>query len=79
MTPKKHISQDKSVNEIIDDYILSPINMKQNKAKPYQVCFLSTGDFVNKDKDRIKRDTLISGNDSVINNHIRYLTRIVIN
>jgi hypothetical protein len=65
MTPKKHISQDKSVNEIIDDYILSPINMKQNKAKPYQVCFLSTGDFVNKDKDRIKRDTLISGNDSV--------------
>ena len=39
--------------------------MKQNKAKPYQVCFLSTGDFVNKDKDRIKRDTLISGNDSV--------------
>jgi hypothetical protein len=65
MTPKKHISQDKSVNEIIDDYILSPINMKQNKAKPYQVCFLSTGDFVNKDKDRIKRDTLISGNNSV--------------
>jgi hypothetical protein len=65
MTPKKHISQDKSVNEIIDDYILSPINMKQNKAKPYQVCFLSTGDFVNKEKDRIKRDTLISGNDSV--------------
>ena len=65
MTPKKHISQDKSVNEIIDDYILSPINMKQNKAKPYQVCFLSTGDFVNKEKDRIKRDTLISGNNSV--------------
>ena len=62
---KKQIWQDKSVNEIIDDYILSPINMKQNKAKPYQVCFLSTGDFVNKDKDRIKRDTLISGNDSV--------------
>jgi hypothetical protein len=44
---------------------LSPINMKQNKVKPYQVCFLSTGDFVNKGKDRIKRDTLISGNDSV--------------
>ena len=61
MTPKKHIWQDKSVNEIIDDYI----NMKQDKAKPYQICFLSTGDFVNKDKDRIKRDTLISGNDSV--------------
>jgi hypothetical protein len=39
--------------------------MKQNKAKPYQVCFLSTGDFVNKDKNRIKRDTFISGNDSV--------------
>ena len=34
--------------------------MKQNKAKPYEVCFLSTGDFVNKDKDRIKRDTLLS-------------------
>ena len=62
---KKHIWQDKSVNEIIDDYILSPINMKQNKARPYQVCFLSTADFVNKCKDRIKRDTLISGNDSV--------------
>jgi hypothetical protein len=50
---------------IIYDYILSPINMKQNKARPYQVCFLSTGDFVSKDKDRIKRDTLIPGNDSV--------------
>jgi hypothetical protein len=64
MTPKKHIWQDKSVNEI-DDYILSSIDMKQNKAKPYQVCFWSTGDFVNKDKNRIKRDTFISGNDSV--------------
>jgi hypothetical protein len=65
MTPKKHIWQDKSVSEIIYDYILSLINMKQNKARPYQVCFLSTGDFVSKDKDRIKRDTLIPGNDSV--------------
>ena len=64
MTPKKHIWQDKSVNEI-DDYILSPINMKQNKAKPYQVWCLSTGDFVSKDKNRTKRDTLISGNVSV--------------
>ena len=65
MTAKKHIWQDKSVNEIIDDYMLSPINMKQIKAKPYQVCFLSTGDFVNKDKNIIKRNTLISRNDSV--------------
>jgi hypothetical protein len=61
MTPKKHISQDKSVNEIIDDYILSPKNMKQNKIKPYQACFLSKDDIVNKDKYNIKRDTLISG------------------
>jgi hypothetical protein len=35
--------------------------MKQNKIKPYQACFLSTDDIVNKDKDRIKRDALISG------------------
>jgi hypothetical protein len=33
--------------------------------KKWNYCFLSTYDFVNKDKDRIKRDTLISGNDSV--------------
>ena len=57
MKPQKHIWQDKSVNEIIDDYILSPINMKQNN----EACFLSTDDFVNKDKDRIKRNTLILG------------------
>jgi hypothetical protein len=31
--------------------------MKQNN----EACFLSTYDFVNKDKDRIKRNTLISG------------------
>ena len=35
--------------------------MKQNKTEPYQVCFLSTDDIVNKDKDNIKSDTLISG------------------
>jgi hypothetical protein len=35
--------------------------MKQNKTEPYQVCFLSTYDNVIKDKDRIKRNTLISG------------------
>jgi hypothetical protein len=35
--------------------------MKQNKTEPYQVCFVSTDDIVNKDKDRIKRDTLIQG------------------
>jgi hypothetical protein len=27
--------------------------MKQNKTEPFQVCFLSTYDIVNKDKDRI--------------------------
>ena len=57
MKPQKRIWQDKSVNEIIDDYILSPINMKQNN----EACFLSTDDFANKDMDRIKRNTLISG------------------
>jgi hypothetical protein len=57
MKPQKHIWQDKSVNEIIDDYILSPINMKHNN----EACFLSTDDFVNKDKDRMKRNTLVSG------------------
>jgi hypothetical protein len=35
--------------------------MKQNKTKLYQVCFLSTDDIVSKDKDRIKSNTLISG------------------
>jgi hypothetical protein len=35
--------------------------MKQNKTETYQVCFLSTDDIVNKDKDRMKRDILISG------------------
>jgi hypothetical protein len=35
--------------------------MKQNTTKLYQVCFLSTDDIVSKDKDRIKRNTLISG------------------
>jgi hypothetical protein len=35
--------------------------MKQNKTEPYQVFFLSKYDNVIKDKDRIKRDTLISG------------------
>jgi hypothetical protein len=35
--------------------------MKQNKTTLYQVCFLSTDDIVSKDKDRIKRNTLISG------------------
>ena len=35
--------------------------MKQNKIKPYQACFLSKDDIVNKDKYNIKRDTLISG------------------
>jgi hypothetical protein len=58
---KKNIWQDKSVNEVIDDYILSPTNMKQNKTKPYQSCFLSTYDIVSKDKYKIKRDTLTSG------------------
>ena len=61
MTPKKNIWQDKSINEVIDDYILSPTNMKQNKTKPYQACFLSAYDIVSKDKYKIKRDTLISG------------------
>jgi hypothetical protein len=37
------------------------VNMKQNNTEPYQVCFLSTYDNVIKDKDRIKRDTVISG------------------
>ena len=40
---------------------LGPRNMKQNKTEPFQVCFLSTYDNVIKDKDRIKRDTVISG------------------
>ena len=35
--------------------------MKQNKTEPYQVCFLSTYDNVIKDKDRIKSNTVISG------------------
>ena len=35
--------------------------MKQNKTKLYQVCFLSTDDIVSKDKDRIKSNSLISG------------------
>ena len=61
MTPPKNIWQDKSINEVIDDYILSPTNMKQNKTKPYQACFLSTYDIVSKDKYKIKRDTLTSG------------------
>jgi predicted nucleic acid-binding Zn ribbon protein len=33
--------------------------MKQNKTETYQVCFLSTDDLLNKDKDRMNRDTLI--------------------
>jgi hypothetical protein len=45
-TQKKNIWQDKSINEVIDDYILSPTNMKQNKTKPYQACFLSAYDIV---------------------------------
>jgi hypothetical protein len=49
-TQKKNIWQDKSINEVIDDYILSPTNMKQNKTKPYQACFLSTYGIVSKDK-----------------------------
>jgi hypothetical protein len=61
MTPKKNIRQDKSINEVIDDYILSPANMKQNKTKPYRACFLSTDDIASKDKYKIKRDTLTSG------------------
>jgi hypothetical protein len=35
--------------------------MKQDKTKPYQVCFLSTDDIVNKEKDKIKRGTFITG------------------
>ena len=35
--------------------------MKQNKTETYQVCFLSTDDILNKDKNKMKRDTLISG------------------
>ena len=61
MTPKKNLWQDKSLNEVIDDYILSPTNMKQNKTKPYRACFLSTDDFASKVKYNIKRDTLTSG------------------
>jgi hypothetical protein len=49
------------MNEVIDDYILSPTNMKQNKTKLYQACFLSTYDMVSKDKNKIKRDTFTSG------------------
>ena len=61
MTPQKNIWHDQSINEVIDDYILSPTNMKQNKTKPYQDCFLSTYDIVSKDKYNIKKDTLTSG------------------
>jgi hypothetical protein len=32
--------------------------MKQDKTKPYQVCFLSTDDIVSKDKDIMKMGTL---------------------
>jgi hypothetical protein len=60
-TQKKNIWQDKSINEVIDDYILSPTNMKQNKTKPYQACFLSTDDIVSKEKYKIKGDALTSG------------------
>ena len=60
-TQKKTIWEGKSINEVIDDYILSPTNMKQNKTKPCQVCFLSTYDIVSKDMYKIKRDTLTSG------------------
>ena len=35
--------------------------MKQNKTEPCKVCFLPTDDIVNNDMDKIKRDTLISG------------------
>jgi hypothetical protein len=35
--------------------------MKQDETKPYQVCFLSTHDIVNKDKDIIKRGNFITG------------------
>ena len=36
-------------------------NMKQDKTKPYQVCFLSTDDIVSKDKDIMKMGTFITG------------------
>ena len=35
--------------------------MKQDKTEPYQVCFLSTYAIVNKYKDRIKSETIKSG------------------
>ena len=65
MCPRQQMAQakvceDNPVNGIIQQ-ILSLENIKQGKTKRYQVNVLSTDDIVNKHKDRIKRDTLISG------------------
>ena len=65
-----------SVNGIINGQILSPTKMKQDKTENYQVWFfLSKYAIVNKYKDRIKRETIKSGEINLLINRGHFKQR----